>query len=87
MQEFPILECIKHILGAYFISIVVHHSTQYELNRTINPKDITTNIHNSLNTGHKCYILVQSQRIFYMDHVSIVVDHCTKYEQNQLIIL
>ena len=67
----------------YKASMMVDHCIQNPLKHV---GYITTNIQNVGSKGHKCYILLQSQGIFYMHTVPIVVDNCTKYEQNQPIL-
>ena len=67
--------------------MMVDHCTQHEQKSLLHLWYITTNIQNLWYCGHKCYILIQNQSIFYMHQVSIVVDYCTKYEQNQPILL
>ena len=70
-------------------SIVALQFTQYEQYPLwpIHLHDINTNIQGLLNNGHKCYIVAQSQCIFYLHQVSVEMDHCAKYEQNHPIFL
>ena len=46
-------------------SMMVDHCTQHEQNPLIHLRYITTNVQNLWKKGHKCYILAQSQGIFY----------------------
>ena len=76
-----------HRAKVYFICIKpLWWLTQHEHNPRIHFRYITTNIQHLWYNGHKCYILAQSQSIFYMHQVPIVVTYCTKYEQNQPLI-
>ena len=71
---------------------MVDRCAQHEQNLLIHLRFIsdialqTYKIYDIMNIQCKCYILTQSQDIFYMHQVPIVVDYCTKYEQNQPII-
>ena len=63
------------------------YCTQHDQNWLIHLRYITTDVQYLWTNGHKCFILAQSQDMFYMNQMPIAIDYCTKCEQNQHILL
>ena len=86
MKNTAIITHMCHGSKCYFtcISSIWYLLTVQTMNKiNLFFSEISQQTLNYWNTGHKCYILAESQGIFYMHQVLIVIVCCTTYEQNQ----